>query len=66
MLDGTVLGIVQVSVFERTVVDHLVNLVVKLELVSLQLVARQDRNDVVLADKLEDFFRHLKVALNVV
>ena len=42
------------------------DLVVKLELVSLELIAGQNDYNIVLADELKDLFSHFNVALDVV
>ena len=50
LTDDLGIGSSEVGVLERAAVDHFVDLVAELELVALQLVTKEDLDDVVLAD----------------
>ena len=58
--------VIQVDVFQGTIVNLLVDFVHKLQLVTLQLVACQHFYSLILADQLKNFLRHRHVALNKV
>ena len=57
---------VEIGILECTVIDLSMNFIDEGELVSLQLIAHQDPDDVVLGDKSHDLLRHLGITLNVV
>ena len=56
--------VIQVDVFQGTIVNFLVDFVHKLQLVTLQLVACQHFYSLILTDQLKNFLRHRYVALN--
>ena len=58
--------VIQVDVFQGTIVNLLVDFVHKLQLVTLQLVACQHFYSLILTDQLKNFLRHRHVAFNKV
>ena len=57
---------VQVDVLEGTIIDPLVHFVNKFELVSFEIVAGHNLNNVILVDKGNNLLDHCKVAFDIV
>ena len=57
---------VKVDVLEGTIIDPLVHFVNKFELVSLEIIAGQYLNDIILVDKGNNLLDHRKVSFDIV